>query len=397
VDETSVREPRVDAAKELAALAYLPNAALAIDELGIVRLANRAAEQLLKRPAERLVGFAIDDILLVSRVALLEACIALPSFRPPNGTLPAPSEPFGAPRYPGTEELTAGSGQFANGELTHIVTVGKTSERTLSYAVAHAPSQRGWLMITLRDVTEWAKLRREHDRLLRLAAAGEVLPSVLHELKNPLAAVTAAVEVLVEEVAEGHVREQLHAVLSEVRRMKLAFEGVGSVGRDLRGRRPAPIDQACREVFRILAPRAESAGAIARCDVPDMPPVLLDPAVVRAILFNLFVNAIHASATGTTIVIHARLSSSGVFELTVADTGTGMTAEVYRRCTELFFTTKRSGSGVGLALCRKTTEEAGGTLEIQSVPGVGTTIVMRVPSVLQDTPRTPEKDMSCRR
>ena len=56
-----------------------------------------------------------------------------------------------------------------------------------------------------------------------------------------------------------------------------------------------------------------------------------------------------------------------------------MPADVYERCTELFFTTKRSGSGIGLALARRAAEGAGGSLDIQSIVGVGTTVTLRVP------------------
>ena len=124
----------------------------------------------------------------------------------------------------------------------------------------------------------------------------------------------------------------------------------------------------------------QAADVVARCDVPDLPLLPLDPAVVRAVLFNLLVNSQHSCRGGGTVIVHARLVGGGkAFELTVADTGEGMTAEVFDRCTELFFTTKRSGSGIGLALARRAAEGAGGSLDIQSIVGVGTTVTLRVP------------------
>jgi signal transduction histidine kinase len=62
-----------------------------------------------------------------------------------------------------------------------------------------------------------------------------------------------------------------------------------------------------------------------------------------------------------------------------------MTAEVYNRCTEIFFTTKRNGSGIGLALCRRAVEESGGTLTIESVVGFGTSVTIEVPLAERDS------------
>ena len=118
------------------------------------------------------------------------------------------------------------------------------------------------IVLLLRDITHTETLRAERDRLVRLAAVGEVLPSILHELKNPLAAVSTTVEVLLEEVGEGPVQEQLHAVLSEVRRMKLTFEGIGLGNQGLRSARYCPVDFAVIEAFRVLAAPAVFFGAV---------------------------------------------------------------------------------------------------------------------------------------
>lgn len=240
------------------------------------------------------------------------------------------------------------------------------------------PSARTLLLF--QDITAWQELRDERDRLLQMAAVGSVLPALLHEVKNPLASVTTTVEVLLEEDEAGPIRTQLHAVLSELRRMRLSLEGVGAVGQKLRAGRCGAVDLACREAWSIMSARARQAGLLSRCEVEDMPLLPLDPAVVRAIVYNLMANAIQAGSAGVTVNLYARLLDGGrTFELTVVDNGPGMTADVLARCTELFFTTRRTGSGIGLALVRRAAEEAGGTLEITSVPGYGTSAVVRVP------------------
>lgn len=230
------------------------------------------------------------------------------------------------------------------------------------------------------DLTELERLREERDRLLQIATIHELLPSILHEVKNPLAAIATTAELLFEEAADEHVRASAHAILHESRRMKLTLEGIGAVGRSLRSRRYEAVDHAIREVCSVLHARAESVGVRARCGIPDLPLLPLDTSVVCAIAFNLTNNAIQACAAGGEVALTVRLLDEGrTFEMIVADTGVGMTPEVLARCRELFFTTKARGTGIGLALCSRAVTDAGGTMDIASAPGEGTRVTLRIP------------------
>jgi hypothetical protein len=115
-------------------------------------------------------------------------------------------------------------------------------------------------IVVFQNITGFQKLRSERDRLMQLAAVGDVLPSVLHELKNPLAAVRTAVEVLIEDHPNGELAEQLHAVLNEIRRMGLVLDGVGRMKHELPSTRHFAIDQAVREAFAVLVPQAQGRG-----------------------------------------------------------------------------------------------------------------------------------------
>jgi signal transduction histidine kinase len=216
---------------------------------------------------------------------------------------------------------------------------------------------------------------------MRLAAVSEVLPAVLHELKNPLAAIGTALELLVEDCHEPEFRERLHAVLPEIRRMSLTLEGIGSVGRELPSTRYGAVDHALRESFMVLERQARERGISFTCEVVDLPLLPFDVAMIRAIAFNLLSNAIHACKRGDGIRLRAWLASGAPAALCVAveDTGSGMTPEVVARCRELFFTTKPRGSGIGLALCDRAARAAGGSLSVDSQRGVGTKIVLKVP------------------
>ncbi|MEW6126794.1 MAG: ATP-binding protein [Acidobacteriota bacterium] len=234
--------------------------------------------------------------------------------------------------------------------------------------------------VIFQDVTEVEKLRDERDRLLQLAAVSEVLPAVLHELKNPLAAISTAVEVLIEEVNELSVQTELHAVLSEVRRIRLTLEGIGLVSHKMRNRKNSAIDFAIKEAFRILEAPMKQKHLVSQCVVPAMPLLRLDASAIRAIVFNLVVNAIYACSIGAQITLHAHYHAMrSTLEITVSDSGCGMSEAVLQRCRELFFTTKPNGSGLGLALCDAVIQSAGGQLEIRSTKGAGTTVKVFLP------------------
>jgi len=281
-----------------------------------------------------------------------------------------------------TELFGARDSEPGSGRLTTKLRRGDGPVLTLGYTISEVTTSGGYAAraISFRDLSETVRLTQERDRLLQLAAVGEAMPTLLHELRNPLSAVVATVELLIEDSAAGPGRDSLYAILTEARRIALQLDGAGSVGKSLRARSSAAIDFACRDICFMMAGHAQRADVNLRADIPDLPLLPLDPATTRAVLFNLVTNALHACAPNGTVCVHLRLVRDGAeLELSVIDNGVGMSADVYARCTDLFFTTKRHGSGIGLALCRRAVESAGGQLQIQSVPGVGTAVVLTIP------------------
>lgn len=235
--------------------------------------------------------------------------------------------------------------------------------------------------IVIKDITATEKLREERDRLLQAATVNELMPAILHEVKNPLASIAAATELLAEETDDPQVQTSARAILGEVRRMKLNLDGVGSVGRKLRARRPMAVDAPIREAFVILEAQARRKGVTLRGALEAIPLLPLDGSVLCAIVYNLLTNSIQACAAGGEIRLEVSYSAADrELSLEVEDTGAGMNDVVLARCCELFFTTKRNGSGIGLALCDRAVKEAGGTMEIQTQEAQGTRVRIRIPA-----------------
>lgn len=276
------------------------------------------------------------------------------------------------------------------GEVPYLRRDGR--EMTLGFGLSELAAQSG-TVILFQDVSSLADLRRQRDKLLQIAAVGEVLPTILHELRNPLAAVTTMLELLVEE-ATGPLQHDLHTVLNEVRRMILTLQGLGGLDGRLASTRNQAIDEAVEEAVEVLRPTAARRGVTLSSAVSTMPLLPLSREVIKGVVFNLVRNAIDACRTGQSIEVRARLRPEGagpaLFELIVADTGKGMSEAVRAHCTELFFTDKEAGSGIGLAICREVAERGQGQLLIDSEPNRGTTITLRVPTRTRGGTTCPE-------
>jgi len=252
--------------------------------------------------------------------------------------------------------------------------------RSVELGFTASPCGRGGYVILFRDVSSLIEARSAHEEGLRVATISEVLPSLLHDLRNPLAAMTSAVELLVEETRPGDLRAELESILIEGRRMDLGFQGIGMIGRSLRSPRPRPVAAAVHEVVRIMRASAARAGVILLLDCAPMSELPLSAAVVRAMLYNMINNAITACREGDEIRVFAGLTDDdAVFSMSVYDTGVGMSEAVLARCTELFFTTRAHSSGIGLSMCRWAVEEAGGLCTVLSTAGRGTRVGIEVP------------------
>lgn len=271
-----------------------------------------------------------------------------------------------------------GQGGSDRVELTVRLRDGHQAVLGCSLSEVKGERGNGWVLL-FQEISGVVELRRRHDRLLQLAAVGDSLPSVLHEIRNPLAAVTSMLEVLVEE-AEGSHQEDLHAVLWELRRIVLTLQGIGGLHSDLTTKSHEAVDVAIREACRVMSTTAERRGVNVRWEVPDFPLLPLKAAVLRGIVFNLVRNAIDACGDRGEVLLRAELApDSKGLTVSVRDNGCGMTDEELSRCCDIFFTTKEHGSGIGLPICKEVVDRAGGSLQIRSQRGEGTQVTVTVP------------------
>lgn len=203
-----------------------------------------------------------------------------------------------------------------------------------------------------------------------LAAVGDMASAVAHGLRNPLASIRSSAELM----AMGSDQQQAIDIMAEVDRLQswirrlLAYAQQG-------GREPSmvqirPLVNAV--VDSHLARCARQGISLHSEPEQDLPPVLADAQALEQALDNLVVNALDAMPSGGTLTVAATRRDGGI-ELRISDTGAGIAPDDLERVFQPFYSTKRTGLGVGLPLVRRTIERLGGQIRLSSVQGQGTT------------------------
>ncbi len=268
----------------------------------------------------------------------------------------------------------------------------------------------------LGRVVERVLARAERRRLLarglemeRLRELGMLVTSVAHEVNNPLTAISGALGLALLEIERGRtpsdalsLRESVHHHLLTARD---ATDHIIHVMRDLltfarpsprssQGNERADVGRAVQAAARLGEPVVKQRGGVLRVALGELPLVEGDEPRLAQVFLNLIVNAAHALRPGEgverSIELRARTRGSSV-EVEIEDSGTGIANGDLPHIFEPFFTTKRAGggTGIGLTLSRQIIERVGGTLEVRSTLGKGTTFVITLRAAPPSMPPPP--------
>jgi two-component system sensor histidine kinase PilS (NtrC family) len=236
-----------------------------------------------------------------------------------------------------------------------------------------------------RDLTDIKRADRQVRIQDRLATVGRLAANIAHEIRNPLASLSGAIELLSRERTDDETRERLmEIVLRESDRLNQTIINFLEYARpDSLHLYPGNLAEILDEVLVLIErrPQLPHTLKIIREFPPDLP-VLLDPQQVRQAFWNLCLNALDAMPDGGELRVGARQlqrSTGSWVEVWVSDTGQGIGNEDLPHIFEPFFTTKSQGSGLGLALVHRMVQDHGGEIEVKSEVGKGTTVLLVIP------------------
>ncbi|WP_235451200.1 cache domain-containing protein [Gemmobacter sp. LW-1] len=239
----------------------------------------------------------------------------------------------------------------------------------------------------LRDANR--RLERTTERLImseKLAAVGEITAGVAHEINNPIAVIQGNLDVARMVLGEGAapvktefdlIDDQVYRIGTIVSKL-LQFARPGEYSGAANIISPAQVVRDCLVLTRR---QIEGAGIEIRTDLATEAQVFMERTELQQVVVNLILNAVHAMPGGGVLSLSVALRQGRV-EIGVADSGTGMSAEIQRRIFDPFFTTKQAqGTGLGLSISQTLITRAGGRIGVRSAPGKGSRFVIRLPVV----------------
>jgi len=242
------------------------------------------------------------------------------------------------------------------------------------------------LLRRLEEERELAKEKMQFESQLsdyeKYASLAQLALGAAHEINNPLLGILSHLELEWRDANNEH-REEIEQCIEGAKRISSAVRGL------LDYARPGPLTLSKVHLWRLANEAMNFVGhqpmfrqiELQNCIPADLPSITADANQLSQILMNLLLNAAQATAAGGTITILAdKVKFADVIELRVRDTGSGIPADILPHVFEPFFTTKRGrGTGLGLSITQSYVRSHGGDIQVESIPGYGTTVRVTLP------------------
>ena len=239
-----------------------------------------------------------------------------------------------------------------------------------------------YFLVVARDVTEKRKVEQTMRFMERLATLGEIAAGIAHEINNRLVPVVGYAEMLMGRAGDERERRMLKMIHDSAIGCKSIVQSLLEFAREKEPRKvPTDLNQLVEKTLSLFLYKLGGRGV--KCVkrlTPTIPPVAVDPHQIEQVLINLINNAIHAMKGGGTLTVSTGYGE-GAVTVKVEDTGCGIPPHILNRIFDPFFTTKEPGKGTGLGLSVSygIVRSHGGTIEVKSEVGRGTTFTITLP------------------
>ncbi len=237
-------------------------------------------------------------------------------------------------------------------------------------------------LLTMRDAESVRRIENEIELSHRLASIGRLTSGVAHEVKNPINAIVVHLELLREKMrdAQPDTRRHMDIISNEIHRLDRVVQTLVDFNRPVELRlKSTDLRRVLEEVTQLAAPEAEQNGVSIVMQLGTAPlPVLIDYDLVKQALDNVVLNGVQAMPEGGTLQITARHDDKAA-TVEVRDAGPGIPPEIRDRIFNLYFTTKKTGSGIGLAMTYRVLQMHHGSLDFETEVGSGTTFRLCLP------------------
>jgi signal transduction histidine kinase len=273
---------------------------------------------------------------------------------------------------------------------------GKRAQVALDF-IQESGAQIGALL-TLRDTESVRRIENEIEMSRRLSASGRLTRGVAHEVKNPINAIVLHLQLLqnkLQQKVDVDTRRHMDIIGSEIHRLDRVVQILVDFTRprDLH-LEDTDLRRLLNDVVMLAAPDAAQHGVLLQRQFPPQPlPVKVDIDFMKQAILNVVLNGVQAMPQGGTLTVATRLEEDLVVT-EIRDQGAGIAPEVQEKIFELYFTTKKEGTGIGLAQTYQILQWHYGSVDFESTEGKGTTFLLRLP--LAGTGLAVEKETAAR-
>jgi two-component system sensor histidine kinase HydH len=240
----------------------------------------------------------------------------------------------------------------------------------------------------LRAHRKHEETKLQLERSHHLSLVGQMAAGVAHEIKNPLASIKGALEIIQDREVSPPDREEFGEIaFREVKRIEGTVTEFLEFARPKETRKePLDLSVAVESSVRQLGPQVAKAGLHLQTHVESGIHVLGDFEKIHQVVLNLLLNSIEASCPGDTVSIALKRTGARGAVLSISDTGKGMTSSELSQAFDPFYTTKATGTGLGLPIAKSIIDRHGGQVKLESEPGKGTQITITLPALEGKTP-----------
>ena len=257
---------------------------------------------------------------------------------------------------------------------TAVISTGNFEHRV----VLRSRDEMGDLAQAINRMAE--QLRQSQARLVqseRLAALGELVGYIAHNIRNPLASIRAAAQVGREETPDAH--EAFQDVIDTADRLEQWAQDLLSYMKPLSlNLLPDDLNRLARNAVAVLQNRVEEQGIRLVLDLHPLPPIQTDAQWMEQVLVAVLANALEASSPMDEVIFSSRVAGNDAV-VQITDEGPGVPQDILSRIFDPYFTTKPHGVGLGLAMARKVMTAQQGSIDLQTESGKGTTVTLSCP------------------
>lgn len=239
-------------------------------------------------------------------------------------------------------------------------------------------------IITYEDKNELEKLRKNISRLENMTVMGELAASAVHEIKNPIFSIRGFLQLLESSLMhDDKRREYTKIMVTELDRLAKLVDDFLALTKEQRKKHDNVfIDKMLKEIIKLFKPRFDLKGISCYIKADEKTiPVYIDADQLKQVFINIIQNAIDAMPSGGNIYINVYSGVNTVIT-EIKDDGTGIKKENMSEIFKPFFTTKESGTGLGLYISRRIISSFGGTIKFESEEGRGATFIIELPGVI---------------